>query len=270
MRDIVLNNGIDMPVIGYGMYKITNEFDPKRCALDAIESGYRRIDTATLYKNESYIGEAISYCGIAREELFITSKFWTDVRNLSDAERSIKTMLYNLKTSYIDMLLIHWPTVNNVEVWKAMEKFNREGIVRAIGVSNFKEHHIEEILCSCEISPAIDQVELHPIFQQKDLRNYCDKHNITVEAWSPLLRGKALEIPKLVDIAIKYGKSVSQIILRYDIQNGISVIPKSIRKERMLENLQVFDFELEEQDMKIIESLDRNARQFRDPDNHGF
>lgn len=259
-----------MPVIGYGTYKITEEFHPKECVLQALEAGYRRIDTATLYRNEKQIGEALSECGIPREKLFITTKLWTNVRKEEDVAPAFDGMCSNLRTDYIDMLLIHWPVQDNPSVWRGMEKLYKQHCVRAIGVSNFKEHHIEEILSEGSITPALNQVELHPHFQQKDLRNYCAHHNITVEAWSPLMRGKALDLAELQELAARYKKSVSQIILRFDIQSGLTVIPKTIHSARMRENLDIFDFKISDEDMKKIEALDKNERAYRDPDNHGF
>lgn len=265
-----LYNGIKMPIVGYGTYKITDKIDARQCVIDALETGYRRIDTATLYRNEKEIGLAVKESGIPRQELFIATKLWTDVLSYDQTLQTFEIMCENLQSSYIDLLMIHWPTKANIEVWSAMEKLYSDGFVKAIGVSNFKEHHIEEIMANGHIKPMIDQIEFHPIFQQRDLCDYCQKNNILIEAWSPLMRGKALDLQQLVSIGMKHNKSASQVIIRYDIQSGLAVIPKTTNKERMRENIDVFDFELSNEEMLSIKALDRNERQYRDPDNHGY
>jgi|AGTN01.3.fsa_nt_gi Aldo/keto reductases, related to diketogulonate reductase len=269
MLDFILNNGVKMPALGFGTYKIPGP-EAERCVLDALSAGYGRIDTATLYDNEEYIGYAVEKSGIPRKNIFLTTKFWTDVRTYDRALKSFSVMLKKLRTDYLDLLLIHWPIDGKEEVWRAMENLNREGSVRAIGVSNFKERHIDEIMKAATIAPAVNQVEFHPLFQQIDLLNYCKKRKIQLEAWSPLLRGKALAEPVLQKIAAKHDKTPAQVILRYDIQIGVAVIPKSTHRERIIENIDVFDFELSDGDTREIASINRNERQFRDPDNHGF
>jgi diketogulonate reductase-like aldo/keto reductase len=269
MYDIILNNKIRMPVLGWGTYKIENE-QAYRCAPLALQAGYRRIDTATLYNNEAGIGRALAKSDIPRENIFITSKLWTDVTSYKQALSGIDKMLNNLKTAYLDLLLIHWPGRDNSEVWRAMEDAVKAGKVRSIGVSNFKEHHLERLLADCSIPPVLNQVELHPLFQQKPLREYCEKHNITVEAWSPLLRGAALRLPKLMEIAQKHGKTASQVILRFLIEQGVTAVPKTVSYERMAENINIFDFQPDKEDMAAIAALDQGQRQYRDPDNHGF
>ena len=265
-----LNDGRSMPLLGYGTYKVEGEVDPERCVSEALEVGYRLIDTATLYRNEGDIGKAIAKCGIARDELFITTKLWTDVTNRSQAFASIEKSLELLKLDYVDLLLIHWPTPHSVEVFEAMLMMREKGLVKSVGVSNFKEHHLEQVISAFGVTPAVNQVELHPIFQQKDLRQYCNGKNIVVQAWSPLMRSAALNLDKLAAIAAKYNVTVAQLILRWDVQSGISTLPKTTNKSRMVENFSVFDFEISPEDMRQIDELDENARQYRDPDNHGF
>ena len=265
-----LNDGRNMPLLGYGTYKVEGEVDPERCVSEALEVGYRLIDTATLYRNEGEIGRALNKCGIPRDELFITTKLWTDVTNEAQAFASAERSLKLLKLDYLDLLLIHWPTPHSVEVWQAMLKMREQGLVKSVGVSNFKEHHLEQVISAFGVTPAVNQVELHPIFQQKQLRQYCNGKNIVVQAWSPLMRSAALNNEMLSAIAAKYNVTVAQLILRWDVQSGVSTLPKTTNKSRMVENFSIFDFEISPQDMRAIDELDQNARQYRDPDNHGF
>ena len=265
-----LNDGKTMPMLGYGTYKVEGDANPEKCVNEALEVGYRLIDTATLYRNEGEIGKALYKCGIARDELFVTTKLWTDVTNEAQAFASIEKSLEQLRLDFVDLLLIHWPTAHNVEVYKAMLRMREKGLVKSVGVSNFKEHHLEEIITACGVAPAVNQVELHPIFQQKTLRNYCKSKNIVVQAWSPLMRSAALNMKELTAIAAKYRVTVAQLILRWDVQSGIATVPKTTNKGRMVENFSVFDFEISPEDMRAIDALDQNARQYRDPDNHGF
>lgn len=269
MYKIKLNNGNIMPILGYGTFKIDNDavYD---CVINALDVGYRRIDTAQFYANEKGIGRALKASGLAREDCFITSKLWTSANTYTNTLKAVDERLQFLGLDYLDLLLIHWPIPSNLQVWDAMQKGVSDGKLKAIGVSNFAEHHLQELLQNCTIPPVLNQVELHPLFQQNKLREYCKGHNITVEAWSPLLRGDALVMPKLTQIAEKYSKSVSQIILRYLVEEGIAVIPKTVNKERMKENINIFDFTLNNADKIAIAALDINKRQYRDPDNHGF
>lgn len=268
MKYLTLNDGALMPQLGYGTYKIVE--NATECVLNALEAGYRHIDTATLYRNEAEIGQALQQCGLKRSEIFVTEKLWTNVRTADDVKRAADAMLENLQTEYIDLLLIHWPTPDNLRVWREMEKLQRQKTVKSIGVSNFLPHHIDELLSRCEIVPAVNQVELHPFFQQKELRAYCASKKIAVAAWSPFMRGNALSDGKLQTIAERHGKTTAQIILRYDIQLGIAVVAKTENKTRMAENLDVFDFELSAEEMSALSALDENLRRYRDPDNHGY
>lgn len=268
MQYLKLNDGAQMAQLGYGTYKIVD--NATECVLNALEVGYRRIDTATLYHNEDQIGVALSQCNIPRNQLFVTEKLWTNVRSADDVKRTVEEMLRNLQTDYLDLLLIHWPTPDSLSVWHEMENLHRQKVAKSIGVSNFLPHHLDEIVSNSEIVPSVNQVELHPFFQQKDLRAYCKERGIVVEAWSPFMRGSALDDKQLQTIADKYGKTIAQIILRYDIQLGIGVVPKTTNKARMQENFDVFDFELSPEDMAAIAAMDQNQRRYRDPDNHGY
>ena len=265
-----LNDGIKMPMLGYGTYKVEGEVDAERCVAEALEVGYRLIDTATLYRNEGEIGRALSKCGIARDELFVTTKLWTDVTNEAQAFASLERSLKQLRLDFVDLLLIHWHTPHSVEVWKSMLKMREQGLVKSVGVSNFTERHLDEVISAFGVTPAVNQVELHPIFQQKQLRKYCDGKNIVVQAWSPLMRSAALNLEKLNAIAAKYNVMTAQLILRWDVQSGISTLPKTTKKARMVENFSVFDFEISAEDMREIDNLDQNTRQYRDPNNHKF
>ena len=270
MKYVTLNDGKKMPMLGYGTYKITEQDDATQHTLEALEVGYRLIDTATLYQNEAAIGQALASCGIPRKELFITTKLWTDVTDRDKVCRSVDNSLKFLKTDYIDLLLIHWPTAANLPVWETMLELQQQGLVRSVGTSNFKERHTDEIVKAFGVVPAVNQVELHPMFQQPELQAYSKQRGTVLQAWSPLMRNKALEIDTLVKLAEKYGVSVAQLILRWDVQMGIATIPKTTNKGRMKENFDIFNFEISQQDMQAICAVNQNARQYRDPDNHGF
>ena len=257
MEYVTLTNGKKLPIVGYGTYKITED-EVCECVLEALGRGYRRIDTATFYANEAGIGEAYENSGLNRSEIYLATKLWTNVTSYAKARESA------------ERLLIHWPTAANAEVWRAMEDMYFEGILKGIGVSNFKEHHIDELNAMSRISPMWNQIELHPYFRQQALRDYCKGKGIVVEAWSPLMRGSVLDEPVIKEIAAKYGKSVAAVILRADVEEGIAVIPKTVSPERMRENIDIFDFSLTADELQAIAALDRGARQYRDPDNHGF
>lgn len=270
MKYVTLNDGNKMPILGYGTYKISEQAEATRCVLEALEVGYRLVDTATYYKNEAGIGAALSSSGIARDQLFVTTKLWTDVDSRDKLFKSVDDSLTNLKTDYLDLLLIHWPVPANLTLWQAMIELQQKGVVRSVGTSNFKEHHIDDLLQATGVAPALNQVELHPLFQQPDLQSYCKAKGVQLQAWSPLMRNKALEISQLNELAAKYGVSVAQLILRWDVQQGVATIPKTSNKARMKENFDIFNFEISAEDMLAIKALDQNARQYRDPDNHGF
>ncbi|WP_239749539.1 aldo/keto reductase [Mammaliicoccus sp. O-M53] len=266
---VKLNNDVNIPELGLGIYKI-DEADVERVLNTAIEAGYRAIDTAWFYKNEKALGQALNEINIDREELFITTKLWNDFQGYEETIKAFNDSLESLQLTYIDMYLIHWPCPEDelfIETYKAMEQLYKEGKIKAIGVCNFKEHHLEKLLAETEIVPAVNQVEFHPIFNQKDLQAYCESKGIKITAWSPLMRGgEWLNNPVLKEIADKYNKTAAQVIIKWHLQQGRIVIPKSQNDQRIIENFDVFNFELTEEDLAEIDSFHINERQFRDPD----
>lgn len=265
-----LSNGLSYDMLGFGTYKITGEFDAKQAVLDAISVGYRRIDTAVFYDNEGEIGLALKASPVPRSELFITTKLWTNVNTYQKTIDRVNASMEALGVDYLDGLLIHWPHNNNREVWTAMEDLYFQGKLRSIGVSNFKEHHIEELKRFARIMPMVNQVELHPEFRQFELQEYCKKEGILVEAWSPLMRGEALNIPLIKELAEKHNATPSQIILAWDIKEGIAVIPKSTKIARMAENFNALSVNLSDGEVESLNKLHNGVRRYRNPDNHGF
>ena len=263
MEYVTLNNGVKMPILGYGVFQIGNE-ETERCVLDAIKVGYRSIDTAQAYGNEEGVGNAIKKCGIAREELFITTKVWISNAGEEKAYASILESLKKLQTDYIDLLLIHQPFGDYYGTYRAMERAYKEGKVRAIGVSNFYPDRFIDLSLNVDVKPAINQVETHVFNQQETAKQIMDKYNTQIESWGPFAEGKNnfFNNPVLAEIGAKYGKSVAQVALRYLIQNGVVVIPKSSHIERMEENIKVFDFELTNDDMAKIKTLDMKQSLF--------
>ena len=257
MDYVTLNNGVKMPKLGYGVYQTPPE-DTERCVLDAIEVGYRSIDTAQAYGNEAGVGNALEKCGVPREEIFITTKIWISNAGYEKAKASIKESLKNLKTDYIDLLLIHQPFGDYYGSYRAMEEAYKEGKVRAIGVSNFYPDRYIDIAHFAEIKPAVNQVETHVFQQQKIAKKYMKKYGTQIMSWGPFAEGKNdyFNNPVLKEIGDKYGKSAAQTALRFLLQSDVVLIPKSVRKERMKENIDVFDFELTKEDMVRIEALD--------------
>ncbi|GGI03296.1 aldo/keto reductase [Mammaliicoccus vitulinus] len=266
---VKLNNNVDIPELGLGVYKISED-DVERVVNTAIEAGYRAIDTAWFYKNEKALGHALNKIDIDREELFITTKLWNDFQGYDETIKAFNDSLESLQLKYIDMYLIHWPCPEDnlfVETYQALEKLYKEGKIKAIGVCNFKEHHLEKLLAETEVVPAVNQVEFHPKFNQKELQTYCESKGIKVMAWSPLMRGgEWLDNPVLKNIAEKYNKTVAQVIIKWHIQQDRLVIPKSQNDNRIRENFDVFNFELSDEDITEIDNLHTNERQFRDPD----
>ena len=261
-----LYNKVKMPWLGYGTYK-AHDNELIEGIKYALSFGYRLIDTAEMYENEEEVGKAIRESRIPREEIFITSKVWNTNQGYESTLRSFENSLKRLGVDYLDLYLIHWPVRGKyIETWKALEKIYKEGRVRAIGVSNFLIHHLKDIIDNCEIVPMVNQVEFHPYLLQKDLLEFCKKNKIQLEAWSPIMRGKVNDIPQIVEIAKKYNKTPAQIALRWDLQHEVVTIPKSVHKERIKENAEIFDFELTEEEMRIIDSLDQNKRFGANPD----
>lgn len=257
MEYVTLNNGIKMPILGYGVYQVTPE-ECERCVLDAIDTGYRLIDTAQAYANEEGVGNAIKKCGVPREELFITTKVWISNAGYEKAKASIDESLNKLKSDYIDLLLIHQPFGDYYGTYRAMEEAYKGGKLRAIGISNFYPDRYVDIVHFSEVKPAVNQVETHVFQQQKLAREYMEKNGTQIESWGPFAEGKNDMFTNLVlqSIGEKYGKSVAQTALRFLVQSGVVVIPKSTHKERMEENINIFDFTLSEEEMKQIEALD--------------
>lgn len=265
---ITLNNGVEMPVLGLGVYESGAE--TKNAVSFAIQNGYRMIDTAAFYGNEAEVGAAVREAAVDRREIFVTTKIWNDKQRQGRQRQSFEESLAALQMEYVDLYLIHWPVPGKIhETWKVLEGLYEEGLVRAIGVSNFLSHHLEELSVKANIAPAVDQFECNPYLTRKELRQYCKDHDIVPEAWSPLGRGHILQDPVLQKIAEKHGKSVAQIILRYDVQNGIVTIPKSVTEDRILKNSQVFDFSLDEEDICAIDSRNRDEMH-GDPDHVDF
>jgi methylglyoxal/glyoxal reductase len=263
---IRLNDGVEIPRLGLGVWQSPPGRTTQRVVRYALNIGYRHIDTAYIYGNESDVGKAILESSLQREEVFVTTKLWnTNQVGYDSTIEACKQSLQRLGLTYIDLYLIHWPVhgVNNnsVEVWKAMVHLLREGKARTIGVSNFAIDDLKQILNDSDVVPAVNQVEFHPFLYQKNLLSFCEKSGIQLEAYSPLTRGKRLNHPTIVDIAKKYdNKSPAQILIRWSLQHNLVVIPKSIHEERILENSQVFDFELRDEDMKFLDSLNENLQ----------
>lgn len=269
--DIKLNNGVTIPAFGLGVFRA----EPGQSTADAVawalEAGYRHIDTAAAYKNEQDVAEGIAKSGVKREDIFITTKLSTQDIEAKNAVEGFETTLKKLKTDYIDLYLLHWPVPNYVEAWEALMKFYEEKRIRAIGVSNFQLRHLQQLESLGLTKPAANQIELHPGFQQREVKPYCEERGIVIEAWSPLGGQGNLFInePVLVEMGKKYGKTAAQVIIRWHLQIGNVVIPKSVKKERIIENADVFNFEIDAEDMAKIAAMDTNQRIYWDPDRFG-
>jgi diketogulonate reductase-like aldo/keto reductase len=267
-----LNNGVSMPWLGLGVFQVPQDADAAAAVHTAIGLGYRSIDTAALYRNERGVGQGIRECGVPREQLFVTTKVWNDDIRANRIEAAFEQSLKLLGLDYLDLYLLHWPIKGkSVAAWRTMEKLQRTGRIKAIGVSNYMIPHLEELLLAVEIMPAVNQIEFHPYLQSKPLVKHCRQQGILVEAWSPLQQaGPLLRDPALAAIAHKHGKSVAQVVLRWDVQGGIITIPKSVKPSRIAENAGIFDFELAAAEMAAIDALDRNERNGADPFNFNF
>lgn len=257
MKFVTLNNGVKMPILGYGVYQITKE-ECERCVLDALKVGYRHIDTAQAYYNEEGVGLAIEKSEVPREEIFLTTKVWIDNYGYENTKKSIEVSLKKLRTDYIDLVLLHQPVSDTYGSWRALEELYEEGKIRAIGISNFYADRMVDFASFNKIKPMVNQVEINIFNQQKELKEWADKYDIELEAWAPFGEGRKgiFENPTVLEIAKKYNKTAAQVMLRWNIQRGIIVIPKSTHIERMEENFNVFDFELSEEDMKTISEID--------------
>lgn len=265
-----LNDGVKMPWLGLGVWKTKEGEEVIQSVKSAIAAGYRMIDTAAIYGNEEGVGQAIRESGVSRDELFITTKVWNDDQGYEKTLQAFETSRKKLGLEVVDLYLIHWPGRDKyLETWKALIHLQKEGLVRSIGVSNFQIRHLKHIIEETGVVPVVNQVELHPLLSQKELLAYARENNIVLEAWSPLMQGN-LDHPVLAQIAEKYGKTTAQVILRWDIQNGVIVIPKSIKEHRIRENANIFDFELSSEDMAAIDGLNENKRFGSNPDEFLF
>lgn len=264
MEYVILNNGVKMPILGFGVYQIVDQEECERCVLDAISAGYRSIDTAQAYGNEEAVGRAIKKCGVPREELFITTKVWISNAGYEKAKKSIEESLKKLQLDYLDLLLIHQPFNDYYGTYRAMEDLYKEDKIRAIGVSNFYPDRLIDLIQFNEIVPAINQVETHPFNQQVKAQEIMKKYGVQIESWGPFAEGRnnMFTNETLKTVGEKYGKSIAQVVLRYLIQRGVVVIPKSVNKDRMIQNIDVFDFELSKDDMDMISKLDKGESAF--------
>ncbi|HEY0074098.1 MAG TPA: aldo/keto reductase [Abditibacteriaceae bacterium] len=272
--NITLNNGLNIPQVGLGVWQAAEGAEVENAVQSALESGYRLIDTAAIYGNEKGVGTAMKNSGVPREEIFLTTKLWNAHHEYDAALRAFDESLQKLDTDYVDLYLIHWPLPMEgkfTQAWKALEKIYADGRARSIGVSNFKPAHLDTLLAESEIVPAVNQIELHPMLTQRETRDYCAPHSIIIESYSPIMRGgEILENELISGLAQKYSKTPAQIVLRWHVQNGFIVIPKSVNAERIQENIDLFDFELTEDDVQQIDAMDNGTRLGADPDTADF
>ena len=253
---MLLSNGVKIPSIGFGTYKSGDDEETAKIIKNALNLGYKMIDTASFYNNEVGIGNGIKESGIDRKDIFIVTKLWNDDHGYDNTIEAFNKSLNNLQVDYIDLYLIHWPNKLNAETWRAFEHLYETGKVKAIGVCNFKVEHLEELKKTAKIMPMVNQVEIHPFSTKNNIINYCKDNNIKVVAWSPISRGRVLSNDLMIDLSQKYKKSIVQIVLRWHMQKGVITIPKSSNENRIKENIDIFDFEISSEDMKAIDSLD--------------
>ncbi|WP_175632617.1 aldo/keto reductase [Pedobacter ghigonis] len=270
METVKLNNGLEMPILGFGVFQVTDLKECERSVIDAIDSGYRLLDTAESYMNEEAVGKAIKASGISREELFVTTKLWINSNGHQGAKTAFENSLKKLQLDYLDLYLIHQPYGDVYGEWRAMEELYKEGKVKAIGVSNFQSDRLIDLIIHNEVVPAVNQVETHPFHQQIDAHQFMKDNNVQIESWGPFAEGKndMFKNEVLGGIGKKYNKSIAQVVLRWLTQRGIIAIPKSVRKERMQENINIFDFQLSAEEMETIKTLDSGTSSFfdhRDP-----
>jgi len=267
MKEFILNNGNKIPALGLGTYLSKKTKEVANSLQSALKSGFSLIDTAEIYENETHIGNALKSLEGRREDLFLTSKVWNMKQGYENTLRAFEQSLKDLQTNYLDLYLVHWPFNGNfIETWKAMEYLYEQGLAKNIGVCNFHKHHLEKLFAKSNIIPAVNQIELHPYFTQVELRNFCNKHNIIVESWSPIARGIVVNDKILQNIGNKHGKTAVQVVLRWHIQLGLVAIPKSVNSERVTQSINIFDFELSENEMLKICSLNKNKRLGPNPD----
>lgn len=270
MKTVKLNNGVEMPILGFGVFQVKDLEECERSVVDAIQTGYRLIDTAQSYENEEAVGRAIKRSGVAREELFITTKVWIQTNGYEETKKAFEASLKRLQLDYLDLYLIHQPFGDVYGEWRSMQEIYKEGKVRAIGVSNFQPDRLIDLIVHNEIVPAVNQIETHPFHQQIETQKFLQENNVQIESWGPFAEGKnnLFHNELLLSIGNKYNKSVAQVVIRWLTQRGIVAIPKSVRKERMEENFDSLDFSLSAEDMDAIKTLDTNASLFfdhRDP-----
>jgi diketogulonate reductase-like aldo/keto reductase len=266
-----LNNGLKMPWLGFGVFQINDGIEVEQAVNHALEAGYRSIDTATVYKNERGVGKAIRESNISREKIFLTTKVWNIDQRAKRTMAAFEESLERLGTEYVELYLVHWPVEGFYrETWKVMEEIYHSGRAKSIGVSNFMVHHLEDLISQSQIVPAVNQVEFHPYLVQPDLLEFCKKHQIQVEAWSPLMQGQIVDVAIVQRIAEKYNKTPAQVVLRWNLQHEVVTIPKSVHPNRIVENSQIFDFELSQSDMDALDALDEGKRVGPDPDNFDF
>ncbi len=271
MQKVVLNNGVEMPILGFGVFQITNAEECERAVVEAIRTGYRLIDTAASYGNEVEVGKAIKRSGVAREELFITTKLWIQDAGYENSKKAFEKSLKRLQLDYLDLYLIHQPYGDIYGSWRAMEDLHREGKIKAMGVANFQPDRIMDLIIHNKVVPAVNQIETHPFCQQIETQKFLQENNVQIQSWGPFAEGKnnIFKNELLLSIGGKYNKTVAQVILRWMTQRGIVVIPKSVRKERIIENFNIFDFQLSPEDLAAIASLDTKKSLFfdhRDPE----
>jgi diketogulonate reductase-like aldo/keto reductase len=267
--DLLLNNGVRIPQVGFGVFRVPDDATTEWAVRAAIECGYRSVDTAALYGNEAGVGRAVATCGLPREELFVATKLWNDDQGYDTALRGFEASLQRLGLDYVDLYLIHWPKPSMdryLQTWQAFERLYADGRVRAIGVSNFQIGHLERLLDQAQVVPAVNQIELHPQLQQQPLRRFHAEHGIVTEAWSPLGQGHALQSPIVVEMARRYGRTPAQVVLRWHVQLGNAVIPKSTTPSRIQENVDLFAFELSDADMAVLMAMEAGVRLGPDPD----
>lgn len=268
---VTLNNGVEMPLFGLGVFRTEVGAETENAVRWALEAGYRAVDTAALYRNEAEVGKIVNSGVVPRDQVFVTSKVWVDDLSYEGTKRAFEDSMQRLGLDYVDLYLVHWPVNDWQGAWRALEEIyeKQQGRVRAIGVSNFLEHHLEELLTLAKVPPAVNQVEFHPYLQQPSLQQYCRDHQIALTAWAPIMKGRVQEMPTLIEIGEKYGKTAVQVTLRWMLQIGVITIPKSAKKERVESNADLYDFDLSEDDIRAIDALDREERVGTHPDQFG-